>query len=157
MNEKDNNEVTGFHLACKKGHLKVVKYLISLQCDTNQQDIKGKTGFIHACEQGNLGVVKYLISLGHIEKEDSGFNASLSQKNIELQILLLEYGSEITEKISKEKYSDLYNKIENRRQEIQNVKETILNFWPEVDLRIIDGILEFTHGEKNLNRTIFLD
>jgi hypothetical protein len=44
-----------------------------------------------------------LISLGYIENEKSGFNASLSQNNIELQILLLEYGSEIINKISKEK------------------------------------------------------
>jgi ankyrin repeat protein len=54
-----------FQLACKYGHLDVVKYLISLEPDHNRINIHAddEDAFQLACYNGHLDVVKYLISL----------------------------------------------------------------------------------------------
>jgi ankyrin repeat protein len=50
-------------LSCK-GHLEVVKYLISLGVDINKSTNYGSTPLYIASCKGHLEVVKYLISLG---------------------------------------------------------------------------------------------
>ena len=53
---------TPLHLACRNGHLEVVKYLVSeVQCDPNCRTQGNATPLHLACQKGHLEVVKYLV------------------------------------------------------------------------------------------------
>lgn len=61
----DKEGATSLMVACAKGDLRVVKYLVEdLRCNLIQQDRKGKDALWFACSSGKLEVVKYLNSIG---------------------------------------------------------------------------------------------
>ena len=98
---KGKNEKTPLHYACKKGHISIVKYLLSKDANIEARDSFGNTPFIYArlnnhkdiieylqskyfpndfesniitaCEEGKLNSVKWLIGIenGDIEKKES--------------------------------------------------------------------------------------
>ena len=64
IHAKDNNGWTPLHSASYKGHLEVVKYLISVGADIYAENIFGWTPLYYASYKGHLEVVKYLKSVG---------------------------------------------------------------------------------------------
>lgn len=85
----DCHDRTVFIKACKIGNLKIVKYLISLDCDLYAKDIHKMTGFLHACRCGHLDIVKFLKSIGYniYEKHKSrksGFHLATRNGRIEI-------------------------------------------------------------------------
>ena len=56
------HEDYGFTLACENGHLKIIKFLMSLNNKPNIH-ANNEYGFRLACENGHLKIIKYLMSL----------------------------------------------------------------------------------------------
>ena len=79
MNAKDGDGKTGFHFACRNGHVEIIELLIknSVECNINlnakdgdnktglhYEDRDGKaslTGFHNACKRGHIKIVELLI------------------------------------------------------------------------------------------------
>ena len=74
------NGSTGYHYACKNGHVKIVELLIKnsveLKIDLNAQNYHGTTGFHYACENGHVEIVELLI------KNSVDCNIDLNAKGI---------------------------------------------------------------------------
>ena len=68
MNDNDLVEegYTAFNLACVKGNLECVQFLVTVPgIDLNKEDYEGCSPFYNACYYGNIEIVKFLISLGN--------------------------------------------------------------------------------------------
>ena len=61
VNANDNYKRTPLHITAKKGHLPIVKYLVSMGAYVNAKNSFGLTPLHDAAIQGKLGVVKLLI------------------------------------------------------------------------------------------------
>lgn len=61
---KDKKYITSLFLACQKGHIESVKYLMSLGCDINDKVLEDRTAIHGAATSGNLELIKHLDSLG---------------------------------------------------------------------------------------------
>lgn len=55
---------TSLMIACYKGHIKIVKFLLALKANVNRKSIKGNTALHDCAESGSLEVVKVLIEHG---------------------------------------------------------------------------------------------
>lgn len=51
-------------IACYRGHIKIVKYLLDLKADTNRKSIKGNTALHDCAESGSLEILKILVEHG---------------------------------------------------------------------------------------------
>jgi len=56
------------HVACTRGYLKIVEYLIGNGADINFADLTGETPLLHACRAGRVDVAGYLLIHGAIPK-----------------------------------------------------------------------------------------
>jgi ankyrin repeat protein len=153
---EQNSDLTPFLLSCYYGDLTIIKYFISLgNCDEDDQDNRIPP-FILVCQSKNLEAVKYLISEGYnINKTvfgQSGYDIAYNSNNILLVVLLLEYGCKITTILQKNENLDLVEAIENRIQQIEKSKQTIVKFWIDIDMFIIEIISEFAYGLHNLKK-----
>ena len=60
---RDNNGGTPLHVACHKGHVDIVRYVVSEQgCSTVCQNKNGDTPLHVACYKGHVDIVRYLVS-----------------------------------------------------------------------------------------------
>jgi ankyrin repeat protein len=65
VNQANNHGVTPLLIAAQKGHLEVVKYLVTQgQAAVNQATNDGATPLLIAAQKGHLEVVKYLVAQG---------------------------------------------------------------------------------------------
>ena len=65
VNLKTTEGITPFHLACQKGNLEMVKYLVEeFKVNLNDKDTNGATGLHFAAEVGATELVGYLL-MGH--------------------------------------------------------------------------------------------
>lgn len=55
---------TSLMIACYKGHIKIVKFLLALKANVNRKSKKGNTALHDCAESGSLEVVKVLIEHG---------------------------------------------------------------------------------------------
>ena len=66
LNSKSNNGRTAFHLACWKGHIKIVEMMIELseshELDLKAEDHDGKTGYQVAKYHGRIDVVNFILT-----------------------------------------------------------------------------------------------
>lgn len=62
---------TNLMIACYKGHIKIVNFLLALKADVNRKSIKGNTALHDCAEGGFLEVVKVLIKHGAKMNVDS--------------------------------------------------------------------------------------
>jgi ankyrin repeat protein len=58
---KSKQGFTPFHLACSKGQVNILRYLISLEVDPADKTHSGVSGLHLASSKGQLEVVKFLI------------------------------------------------------------------------------------------------
>ena len=49
------------HCACKAGHLDIVKFLISKNCDPESRNVAGATALHIACWEGHMDIVRFLV------------------------------------------------------------------------------------------------
>jgi len=61
---KSTSGLTPLHLACRKGHLQVVQYLLEKKADIEKEDHKGRTAVYHAVKGNEVEVLKVLIGQG---------------------------------------------------------------------------------------------
>jgi ankyrin repeat protein len=64
---------TPLHVACHKGHLKVVKYLVKMGADVNVSTLNGTTPLYRACQYGHESIVEFLL--------DHGADINMSRRN----------------------------------------------------------------------------
>ena len=57
----NKDQDTPLHLACKKGSLPIVQYLIEKGVDIEAKDIEELTPLHYACQNGHLPIVQYLM------------------------------------------------------------------------------------------------
>jgi len=66
LNNKDNGGNTAFHLACYKGHIRIIDMLIeqseSHELDLKAEDHDGKTGYQLAKYHGRIDVVNLILT-----------------------------------------------------------------------------------------------
>lgn len=63
VNVRDICGMTALMLACKIGHLDIVRYLASeCRADVNVESDGGWTALMSTCQSGHLGIVRYLVS-----------------------------------------------------------------------------------------------
>jgi len=99
QNIKANNLNRVFQIACREGHLDMVKFLLGYAEMNNLKidiDANGNHAFIFACGNGHLEMVKFLLSLstnelvenasfGKVEENDSSFkNAKMNNREIDI-------------------------------------------------------------------------
>jgi hypothetical protein len=71
-------KLTPLMMACQKGHLEIVQYLISKGARIEGRDRFQRTPLIHACMCGNAHIVSYLLRLGaNADVFDSSMNTAL--------------------------------------------------------------------------------
>lgn len=58
-------------IACYKGHIRIAKYLLSLNADVNRKSVKGNTALHDCAESGSLHILKMLLSNGATMDVDS--------------------------------------------------------------------------------------
>lgn len=58
-------------IACYKGNIKIVKYLLSLNANINRKSVKGNTALHDCAESGSLEILKLLIEHGATIDVDS--------------------------------------------------------------------------------------
>lgn len=58
-------------IACYKGHLRIAKYLLSLNADVNRKSVKGNTALHDCAESGSLMILKLLLGQGASMDVDS--------------------------------------------------------------------------------------
>jgi len=61
-------------MACKIGNENLVKCLIELWDDINEESYIGNNLLFHACESGNENIVKYLVKHGVDVKKNKSWN-----------------------------------------------------------------------------------
>lgn len=103
---KDNDGLTGFHLACMKGHLEVVQVLLNNGMDITIKDKGHCNGFHLACEEGHLEVIKLLLNKGiELNLEDkngfTGLHFACGKGHLQVVQLLLEKGMNMSIKDKK--------------------------------------------------------
>lgn len=63
-------------IACYKGHIRIAKYLLSLNASVNRKSVKGNTALHDCAESGSLEILKLLIEHGATMDVDSYGNNS---------------------------------------------------------------------------------
>lgn len=58
-------------IACYKGHIRIAKYLLSLNASVNRKSVKGNTALHDCAESGSLEILKLLIEHGATIDVDS--------------------------------------------------------------------------------------
>lgn len=58
-------------IACYKGHIRIAKYLLSLNADVNRKSVKGNTALHDCAESGSLNILKMLLGHGATMDVDS--------------------------------------------------------------------------------------
>lgn len=58
-------------IACYKGHIRIAKYLLSLNANVNRKSVKGNTALHDCAESGSLAILKLLIEHGATMDVDS--------------------------------------------------------------------------------------
>lgn len=58
-------------IACYKGHIRIAKYLLSLNASVNRKSVKGNTALHDCAESGSLEILKLLIEHGATMDVDS--------------------------------------------------------------------------------------
>jgi ankyrin repeat protein len=58
-------------IVCYKGHLRIAKYLLSLNADVNRKSVKGNTALHDCAESGSLEIMKLLLENGSKMDVDS--------------------------------------------------------------------------------------
>lgn len=58
-------------IACYKGHIRIAKYLLSLNADVNRKSVKGNTALHDCAESGSLNILKMLLGYGATMDVDS--------------------------------------------------------------------------------------
>lgn len=58
-------------IACYKGNIKIVRYLLSLKASINRKSVKGNTALHDCAESGSLEILKLLIEHGATMDVDS--------------------------------------------------------------------------------------
>ena len=67
---RDKDKRIALFWACENGNLDLVKYLVHLGADINNENNFGVTHLFNACYSGNLNLVKHLVEHGlDINKE----------------------------------------------------------------------------------------
>jgi hypothetical protein len=134
MNVGDNNGKTGFHLACLRGKLNIVRFLVRQGYDMNARDHRSKTG---------------LDLIGQ-------YNRSRTRESfLQCALFLIEAGGELNEN---DVFEELISAKQNRIIEITFTEQTIFEKWTG---RIAQAITDFTMDpftSKSLqNLSQFLD
>jgi ankyrin repeat protein len=83
---------TALHVACEKGHLEVVKFLLEEGAGVNNADYKGRTPLHLACSSGSASVVEVLLQKESEVKKDGTRNTPLhlaASKGFEKCVALL--------------------------------------------------------------------
>jgi ankyrin repeat protein len=104
-------------LACKKGHLDIVKLLYENGSPIDDEAKDGFTGFIYACSGGYLELVEYLFihgaNINHHNKEyDTGFTLACYNGHLEIVKFLIGLGININASGS-QNYTGLMKACEN--------------------------------------------
>ena len=104
-------------LACRKGHLDIVKLLYENGSPIDQEAKDGFTGFIYACSGGYLELVEYLFvhgaNINHHNKEyDTGFTLACYNGHLEIVKFLIGLGININASGS-QNYTGLMKACEN--------------------------------------------
>ncbi len=92
VNANDNYKRTPLHITAKKGHLPIVKYLVSMGAYVNAKDGYGYTPLHHAARYGHLKVVKYLLDVARdltrkfIKKLDNELNKQQTNNMCDLLV-----------------------------------------------------------------------
>lgn len=69
-------------IACYKGNIKIVKYLLSLNANINRKSVKGNTALHDCAESGSLEILKLLIEHGAtIDVDSYGIKFILTIRN----------------------------------------------------------------------------
>ena len=76
MHVQIQKAVTPLHLACRRGHLDITKYLVDeVHCNPSCKDRIGNTPLHHACGKGHTHIAQYLLSTSKVNplvKNDYG-------------------------------------------------------------------------------------
>ena len=68
VNSRDSFGRTGLHLACLKGHLSIVRILLTVpDIDVNSRNSYRSTGLYWACDGGHLSIVRILLAVPEID------------------------------------------------------------------------------------------
>jgi len=155
MYHRNNNGLTGFHIACFSGNSNVVQFLISQGFDMNTTANDDWNGFHAACMSGSLNVIRVLLKNGFesinefasgdmngldvlVEGRDSDFFDE--DFFIPCLLMLMEAGCKVGEThISLE--TEFITIIKNRIVEITFMKKIIFEKW---NGRIAQAITDFT-------------
>merc|ERR1712059_74600 len=142
MNVGNNNGLTGFHVACINGNLKVVEFFVQQGFDMNISDNSGSTGFIWACLAGSLNIIWFLLhhefkNINEFSMDCTGLDVLIDNRceysNDELYmpcvLLLIEAGGEVSE--VHDVFKELISAIQNRIIEITFIKKNIDKKWTE--------------------------
>ncbi|UJR19978.1 hypothetical protein I4U23_023112 [Adineta vaga] len=144
---KDENKITCLHIACNKGSLDAVKYLVSeCQVSVNVRGANQQTPLYGACEWGFLSVVQYL--LGHTDADPTlrtakGYNC--------LDIAIAKHHPEIVERLLK--YPDWRTLMESVQYDgsdapITPMRRLIISM-PEIAYELIDKHFKTVIGDAD--------
>ena len=96
--------MTGFMIACKYGHIEIVKLLLSND-KINDININKHSALMYACKYGNIHVVKFLLEKGanisHINNQGENcliVSRDAPNNNIDLVQFLINKGSDINQR-----------------------------------------------------------
>ena len=103
IESKDGFNQTPLSVACEKGHLEVVKFLVKHNADIESKDFLNRTPLRLACEEGHLKVVKLLVECNaDIENKDKQGMTPLSwacrEGHLEVVKFLAEHSADIDSK-----------------------------------------------------------
>jgi hypothetical protein len=167
VNQKNDMGDNGLLITAMNENLEFLKFFINLGCDVNEQTPDGMSPFSFSCQRGYVDMAKYLFTIPECDIDitnidgitcfDFCINDLLFGGKTELPMLLLEYGCVVTERINEENADTCIVHERFSAQEIEDIKKVIFNFFNKADVFIIDLILDFTCGLKNLDKNRFLD
>jgi len=70
INKETDNGATPLYIACEKGHITVVKYLVERGADISRVNNKGETPLFVADKNGHKDIKNYLIEIGANNNEN---------------------------------------------------------------------------------------
>ena len=99
-NKKDKEKQTGLHVAMRKGHLELVKLLLTAGADANIGESYGQTALHKAASIENLEIVKLLLTAGadvNLQEHygQTALHVAVPQGNLEIIEVLLTAGADV--------------------------------------------------------------
>lgn len=104
----NNDNYHCFRIACQRGQIEVVKYLISKGIDIN---LENSYSLRYAISNSHFDLVKYLVENGALvqgnENDNEPLRVAAVTNNLEVVKYLLDHGAQITDSIRKNAHKDI--------------------------------------------------